>query len=62
MHALAEVAESLGDGLELILDGGAAPGGAPSTIVDLSVDPPRILREGLLPASAFEPFLKLEGL
>ena len=57
-----EVAEALGDGLELILDGGAALGGAPSTIVDLSLDPPRMLREGLLPASAFEPFLRLDGL
>ena len=57
-----EVAEALTAGLELILDGGDAPGGAPSTILDLSVDPPRLLREGLLPVSAFQPFLRLAGL
>jgi L-threonylcarbamoyladenylate synthase len=33
-------------GIDLILDGGATPGGAPSTLLDLTVDPPRILRQG----------------
>jgi L-threonylcarbamoyladenylate synthase len=33
-------------GVDLILDGGATPGGAPSTLLDLTVDPPRILRQG----------------
>jgi L-threonylcarbamoyladenylate synthase len=43
--------------LEMILDGGPTPGGAPSTIVDLTGDPPRVLREGLLPSSDLRPFL-----
>jgi len=37
--------------IDYLLDGGAAPGGLPSTIVDLSGDSPRILREGRIPAS-----------
>ena len=53
-----EVAEAFPEGLELILDGGAAPGGAPSTIVDLTRDPPRVLREGLLPLTALAGFLE----
>ena len=32
--------------IELILDGGATAGGLPSTVLDLTVEPPRVLREG----------------
>jgi L-threonylcarbamoyladenylate synthase len=32
--------------LELILDGGPTPGGAPSTVLDVTVDPPRLVRAG----------------
>ncbi len=35
-----------GDNIDLILDGGQAPGGKPSTILDVTVTPVRILREG----------------
>jgi L-threonylcarbamoyladenylate synthase len=52
-----EVAAAFGDDLEMILDGGPAHGGAPSTILDLCASPPRVLREGLLPVSALRPFL-----
>jgi L-threonylcarbamoyladenylate synthase len=41
-----EVARCLGAHLELLLDGGTTPGGAPSTIVDATVEPPRLLRSG----------------
>jgi L-threonylcarbamoyladenylate synthase len=34
------------DVLDLVLDGGPTPGGAPSTVVDVTVDPPRVLRQG----------------
>ena len=34
------------DGLTAVLDGGAVPGGVASTVLDLSVDPAVILREG----------------
>ena len=36
----------------LVLDGGPRPGGVASTVVDLTVEPPRVLREG--PVSAEE--------
>jgi L-threonylcarbamoyladenylate synthase len=34
--------------LDLVLDGGATPGGAPSTVVDVTVDPPRVIRQGVI--------------
>ena len=39
--------------IDLILDGGPTPGVRPSTILDVSVSPPRLLREGALDVSAF---------
>jgi len=41
-----EVYAQLRGRIPLILDGGETLGGVPSTVVDCSVDPPRILREG----------------
>jgi L-threonylcarbamoyladenylate synthase len=35
-----------GDGLDLVLDGGPTAGGAPSTVLDMTVDPPAIIRQG----------------
>lgn len=52
-----EVAENFPDGVAMILDGGPTPGGAPSTLLDLSVQRPRILREGQIPRHALRPFL-----
>ncbi len=40
------VRASLGDELDLILDGGTTPGGLPSTVLDVTVDPPRLVRAG----------------
>lgn len=34
------------EGVDLILDGGPTRGGEPSTVLDLTVDPPRVLRQG----------------
>jgi L-threonylcarbamoyladenylate synthase len=34
------------EGVDLVLDGGATPGGAPSTVLDLTAEPPRVLRQG----------------
>jgi L-threonylcarbamoyladenylate synthase len=34
------------DGLAAVLDGGRAPGGVPSTLLDVSGDVPRVLRQG----------------
>ncbi len=41
-----EAAEQLGKEVDLILDGGPAPLGVPSTVVDLSQEKLKILREG----------------
>lgn len=43
-----EAAEQLGVEVNLILDGGLAPLGVPSTVVDLTRERPRILREGCI--------------
>ncbi len=47
-----DVVEGLGDRVDLILDGGRAPGGRPSTVVDCTVSPPSLVREGPIPMAA----------
>jgi L-threonylcarbamoyladenylate synthase len=44
------VESELGGRIPLLLDGGLCPGGVASTILDLTVSPPAILREGPVPA------------
>jgi L-threonylcarbamoyladenylate synthase len=56
----AHVAEALGDKVDLILDGGQCPGGLESTVIDLSVPEPRILRPGLVTQEAIEAELGIE--
>ncbi len=41
-----EAAEQLGEDVDLIINGGRASLGKPSTVVDLTVEKPKILREG----------------
>ena len=43
-----DAAASLGDTVDLILDGGRTAGGRPSTVVDVSTGQPSVLREGAL--------------
>ena len=45
-----EVEAELGGRIPLLLDGGPCPGGVASTVLDLTVSPPAILREGPVPA------------
>jgi L-threonylcarbamoyladenylate synthase len=49
-----EIVEQLGDSVGLVLDGGPAHGGPASTIVDCTVEPPRILRVGAIAVEAVE--------
>lgn len=35
--------------IDVLVDGGKTPGGKPSTLVDATVDPPEVLREGAFP-------------
>jgi L-threonylcarbamoyladenylate synthase len=44
-----EVARELGGRIALILDGGRAPGGIASTVIDLTTDPPTLRRVGAIP-------------
>jgi len=45
----AEAAAVIGGMVDLILDGGRTTGGRPSTVMDMSQDPPRLIREGAVP-------------
>lgn len=44
----ADVMAQLDGRIDLLLDGGRCPGGVPSSVVDLTVQPPAILRQGAL--------------
>lgn len=44
----AAVVEELGESIDLVLDGGRTPGSRPSTVVDVTMDPPAILRVGAI--------------
>jgi L-threonylcarbamoyladenylate synthase len=48
----AVVRQSLEGRIAAVLDGGIAPGGMPSTIVDCTVEPPRVLRPGPIASTA----------
>jgi L-threonylcarbamoyladenylate synthase len=45
-YRAAAVEEILGGELDVIVDGGTTPGGLASTLLDATVEPPRVLREG----------------
>lgn len=45
-----QVVECLGNGVDLILNGGTTQGKYPSTILDVTVDPPLIIRKGIVKA------------
>ena len=42
----AEVLRYFGEAIDLVLDAGETPGGIPSTVLDVSVEPPRLIRSG----------------
>jgi len=45
-----EVKQQLAGRIDLIVDGGKCPGGRESTIVDVTHEPPTILRQGIIPS------------
>jgi len=49
-----EVHRQLGDRVDLIVDGGRCPGGSESTVIDLTEDPPRMLRQGAISREEIE--------
>ncbi|NLC58155.1 MAG: threonylcarbamoyl-AMP synthase [Armatimonadetes bacterium] len=52
-----DVMADLGGRIELVLDAGPARLQVPSTVVDLTVEPPRVVRHGAVPAVALRPYL-----
>lgn len=50
----AHVLKQLSGRIEMVIDGGAAPGGLESTVLDLSGDGPRLLRPGLVTRAELE--------
>lgn len=56
-----EIEARLGDAIDLILDGGPAAGGPASTVVDVTGDAPRVLREGAVPAEGIDRALASMG-
>ena len=52
-----QVVAQLPGRVPLIIDGGECPGGIPSTVLDLSVSPPRLLRAGAIPVGEFRHWL-----
>lgn len=51
------VMEAIGTGIELIIDGGETPGSPASTLVDVTANPPVVLREGRVKNSSIEKVL-----
>ncbi|MCX7635040.1 MAG: L-threonylcarbamoyladenylate synthase [Syntrophales bacterium] len=49
--SIEEVLQQLKDTCDLYIDSGTTPGGLGSTIVDVTVDPPRLIRRGLIDIS-----------
>ncbi|HEY4712484.1 MAG TPA: L-threonylcarbamoyladenylate synthase [Dehalococcoidia bacterium] len=45
-----EVEQQLGGKIDLIINGGKCPGGKESTIVDITREPPIIVRQGIIPS------------
>lgn len=56
LRSAADVARELPD-IAFVLDGGDTPGGLPSTLVDVTADPPRIVRAGAVSADALREIL-----
>jgi L-threonylcarbamoyladenylate synthase len=52
-----EVEHAFGAAVDLIVNGGPTPGGLPSTVVDTTVSPPRLIREGCVSQAALRAVL-----
>jgi L-threonylcarbamoyladenylate synthase len=54
-----DVESQIGDKVELIIDAGKTPGGIESTILDMSRDKPRIMRQGAVARAQIEKFCRI---
>jgi len=57
MLSAEEVRQQLGCRIDFIIEGGRCPGGVESAVVDLTAEPPVILREGAIPRGEIEDVL-----
>ena len=55
-----EVERTLGSRIDLLIDSGTTPGGAPSTIVDVTADGPALVRAGAIPWDEIQAWLHSE--
>lgn len=60
-RSAADVVASLGDAVDLILDGGLSAAGRPSTVVDLTGAAPRVVRAGAVPTERIREVLAAAG-
>jgi L-threonylcarbamoyladenylate synthase len=60
-RSAAEVARSFPTGLDLIVDGGAARSASPSTVLDVSGESARLIREGVVSRRRLEESLRIIG-
>lgn len=56
-----EVKLQMGSSIDFIIDGGFCPGGVESTIIDVTVDPPAIVRQGIISLEAIHSVLSTGG-
>ena len=56
----ADVAAQLGRKVDAVIDGGKTQGGSASTILDMTLNPPVVIREGAIPASRIYDVLRRE--
>ncbi len=56
-----DVVAQLGGRINLILDGGTCPGGVASTVLDLTISPARVLRQGGIRAGELAALVPLAG-
>jgi L-threonylcarbamoyladenylate synthase len=55
-----DVERTLGGLIDLLIDAGPTPGGPPSTIVDVTSDPPQLVRAGAIPWDEIHAWLSRE--
>ena len=56
-RSAAQVIKAIGDDIDLVIDSGETQGGKPSTVLKVTVQPPEILREGMVSRDLLMPFL-----
>jgi len=59
--AISNLDRQVRDQVDLILDAGTLGGGKGSTVVDVTIDPPRVLREGTLPIEMLRPLFSISS-